>query len=1018
MTHRLHNINRHVAALVLATCPLCYASAQTDAESIANSEDGTETVVKKKSFKDKLPKPIRWFLNNWSAYDPRYSTPSFYMWVGQFQNTFSNEWFSMRTSDGMDVTMSSKLSSKIGPQLGYSFLMYGYTIDLNALKGTKRKNEFTLAINSNLLNVDIIRRRTGGDFRTIMAKSENFDFASGTMKSYDMTDRMKHYESMIDDLIEYDVTGININYFTNHKKYSNPAAFSNGAIQLRSVGSPILGFGYTRQKISTDINDAVVNSSINTVASMITPDQRRQLLDEAEKTNGRKFANIDDYTSYLTKLYDEDKNDLYCLNFSKIYNNSLLQPLLFGKQIYDEHGMSMGLEDSGELHSIFNSFPSVTTIDDWHLQLGYAYNLVFSRRLLLGVSLVASPGIKRIHYDNQWSLAYLTKNELWAAINSYYTFGSIGSPEDFVIDKKQTSFGTNLSARFSITYNYNRWRAGVNAIANAFLYKTNDITINNAYGSANVYVGYCFGRKKQYRWNGKDREAYITAALTKRQIEEMKDTMPQSNISKGSTYLSEFKKTKYHTDHFNFDIIGCDLVKGPDGKYGTFEIQDGLVTQGQDTEERLKPGTILEMDKDGDFEVEVGHRLGFSAANWWKSQLKVSQTPTHWYPEMLHYGLRGKLTMYVRNHTFGTKQPVKVEIENFCINHGKETKQFFQIGAQDFYSHSSYSIIGTANVNNRLCRIYIESKKRGTRNYIYINRMKASGSTWMERIPDDRAIGRISMPGTHDAGTASLPESSLTHMSHTQNFTISEQLLDGIRAFDIRLKKNMKYGHTMTCREGFDETLVDIRQFLKDNPSEFLVAMIGSDEGGKWSDEMRHNFNQLTSQYKDLFIDDFDATTPISKVRGKVLVIRRQEGCPYGKLLKFTDNAVFENGGFCVEDVYKEHKTYKKIKLVEQHLRDAFENDNPNLWYITFNSIAWDPRHHKPYYSAWGAVNVRKPMNKALREVIETKGYNNFGMVFLDFYNDHGDKPQLVESIINSNFHFDVENDYIPYDKQ
>ena len=53
-------------------------------------------------------------------------------------------------------------------------------------------------------------------------------------------------------------------------------------------------------------------------------------------------------------------------------------------------------------------------------------------------------------------------------------------------------------------------------------------------------------------------------------------------------------------------------------------------------------------------------------------------------------------------------------------------------------------------------------------------------------------------------------------------------------------------------------------------------------------------------------------------------------------------------------------------------------------------------------------------MNIRLRELIEDKEYSNFGMLFLDFYNDHGDKPQLVESIINSNFLSGSDDDFIP----
>ncbi len=48
-------------------------------------------------------------------------------------------------------------------------------------------------------------------------------------------------------------------------------------------------------------------------------------------------------------------------------------------------------------------------------------------------------------------------------------------------------------------------------------------------------------------------------------------------------------------------------------------------------------------------------------------------------------------------------------------------------------------------------------------------------------------------------------------------------------------------------------------------------------------------------------------------------------------------------------------------------------------------------------------------MNKALREIIELKDYSDFGVIFLDFYNDHGDNPQIIESILRSNIHRDDE---------
>ena len=67
-------------------------------------------------------------------------------------------------------------------------------------------------------------------------------------------DRLPHLDDIsrqyaVGDDVRYDITGLNVNIFTNHRRYSNPAAFSNGAIQLRTAGSPVIGIGYTHQKL-------------------------------------------------------------------------------------------------------------------------------------------------------------------------------------------------------------------------------------------------------------------------------------------------------------------------------------------------------------------------------------------------------------------------------------------------------------------------------------------------------------------------------------------------------------------------------------------------------------------------------------------------------------------------------------------------------------------------------------------------------------------------------------------------
>ena len=954
-------IKRSYITLLLAACTLGLQAAEDN------------DTIKHENFGQKLLKPVKWIIHNWSDFDKNYAVPSFYNWAVQLQNSTTFEWLRMSTPEGMTIHMNSRLSNRFGPYLGWRFLFFGTTIDLNALSNsTKRKNEFTLSINSNLVNIDLIRRRTGGDFNI-----NKLLFNSPYFGELDLTELSRIYD--LGDYINNSLTGVNINYFTNHKKYSNPAAFSNGAIQLRSVGSPIVGLGFTHQKVESYITDLFTSLS----SVMIVDDNSNRIVD-------------DDDLQRLNDLWEQSESDYY--KALGVYLDNLW-PYLKNNDEYSKLTRTF----------LTNRIPTVTKVNDLHLQLGYTYNLVFSRRLLLGMSAVISPSLKFISATNKGGLSYEMADQLSALIEKYE--GRQVPASEFRFEKKQTHLDANFFARASLTYNFNRWRAGINASFSNYLFKDNKrgMSINNGYGNVDVYVGYCFGRKKDYRYNGPLRKEYIAAALTPQQIEEMKDTMPKGNLNDGSSYLAAMGKTgRYHQDHFDLGIYGCDLVKGPDGNYGSYEIQDGYITPGEDTEGKLKVGTVLPINKNGRFSLQAGHHSGIRAGMWWKSQLGINQIPNQWYPEMLHYALRGKLTLYLRGRIFGTKKPVKVEIEDFCINHGKETQNFFQMGIKSFYSRSTYSIEGRMKVNDRLCRVYIEQKKRGKETMLFFSRVYESNSTWMSLLDGNRTIGSISLPGTHDAGTASLPESPTFKFGHTQNFAVIDQLRDGIRAFDIRLKKDLRYGHTMTCRESFDSTMVDFDKFLKDHPTEFIIAMIGSDEAGhKWDYELTKNYKKLINKYPHLFVEDFKPSDKLDDVRGKILVIRRQEECPFGKLLKFTDNAVFDYDCFHVEDVYKEFKTWKKIKLVEQNIREAYENEDPNKWYITFNSISWSPHRHNPYSYAWGgkAKNIRKPINKNFREFVELKDYTDFGIVFMDFYNDHGDNPQIVETIIKSNFH-------------
>ena len=59
------------------------------------------------------------------------------------------------------------------------------------------------------------------------------------------------------------------------------------------------------------------------------------------------------------------------------------------------------------------------------------------------------------------------------------------------------------------------------------------------------------------------------------------------------------------------------------------------------------------------------------------------------------------------------------------------------------------------------------------------------GKEWMNEVPDSESLTKISIPGTHDTGTA---EASGAYVQ-CQSWSVAEQLKAGIRYFDIRARR-------------------------------------------------------------------------------------------------------------------------------------------------------------------------------------------------------------------------------------
>jgi len=312
--------------------------------------------------------------------------------------------------------------------------------------------------------------------------------------------------------------------------------------------------------------------------------------------------------------------------------------------------------------------------------------------------------------------------------------------------------------------------------------------------------------------------------------------------------------------------------------------------------------------------------------------------------------------------------------------------------------------------------------------------------SWMSLIDNDRLISDLSIPGTHDSGT----EESGDGPAHTQNFSIERQLRDGIRFLDIRLKDDpyhstlQVYHGFVHCKLEFDEILDWCKAFLDANPSEvILMSIANNNDNQDISGQLNDYFDR--EKWKDMFYRGtcLERMPTLGEVRGKVMVFKNfshqdkvtgfidwhsgtsDRGSSTYSFVSSAMNVMTGKDYFSyrISDEFNQHDTEKKWDIVRNHLITARTGFKQNF-YVTFNSIAWAAGHRTPYQYAWGykifGIQQIKPiMNDALRDFIREEVLNihrvspiRYGVIALDFYNNHGDEGEnrLVEYIIRSNF--------------
>ncbi len=199
---------------------------------------------------------------------------------------------------------------------------------------------------------------------------------------------------------------------------------------------------------------------------------------------------------------------------------------------------------------------------------------------------------------------------------------------------------------------------------------------------------------------------------------------------------------------------------------------------------------------------------------------------------------------------------------------------------------------------------------------------------WMERIvatrkeKDSLKITDMYLPGTHDSGTAKLSCMAkmmdwLVNIVRCQEWSIAEQLNQGIRYLDIRVRYSD--GKFYIVHDGpnafmdcfclsesgdylyLEDVLRDCRRFLDANRNEFIVMSLKlSNSSGSAGDILTRALRNAA--YDKLF---YEVTNPgqfpcVGEAKGKVILLRRFDNCAAAALAY--DFSGWGNADYCQQE--------------------------------------------------------------------------------------------------------------------
>ena len=280
----------------------------------------------------------------------------------------------------------------------------------------------------------------------------------------------------------------------------------------------------------------------------------------------------------------------------------------------------------------------------------------------------------------------------------------------------------------------------------------------------------------------------------------------------------------------------------------------------------------------------------------------------------------------------------------------------------------------------------------------------------MQNLPDTMKACRVSIPGTHDSGTAGV-RFPMKHYARTQTMDLSEQWDAGIRFFDLRPKLvdgTLRIYHgPADCHLEFEEAMLTIISKLEQYPTEFCVVMTNSAGGGLEGVDMI--MDDINTLFDINMLAQFHADMTVADMRGRVLFIHRDyrdngrdypgtvvlgwpgngsshhsrmESCQYQSAVLWAQDFFTEGG----KGDYLNSKWDKVTALIRE-----FASAPDGVWCIN---------HLSGYTGAGISTNINRNAKTTNARLLEYLGNNKkpIGIIPMDF-----PSQELIDAIISCN---------------